>query len=69
MNGNKYKWIINDIKPCYKFKLDSLSEKHEVKGQVIVIMHSGIHKTGHICTHKVGYQYIFAATGSNLISN
>ena len=69
MNGNKYKWIINEIKPYYKFLLDNMSEKHEVKGQVIAIMHSGIHKIGHTCTHKVGYQYILAASGSNLISN
>ena len=46
MNGNKYKWIINDIKPCYKFYLDSMFEKHEAKGQVIAIMHSEIHKIG-----------------------
>ena len=69
MNGNKYKWIINDIKPCYKFYLDSMFEKHEVKCQVIAIMYSEIHKIGYTCTYKVGYQYILAANGSNLISN
>ena len=35
-----------------------MSKKHEVKGQVIAIMHSGIHKIWHTCTNKVGYQHI-----------
>ena len=47
------------------FQLDSLFRKHEVRGQGIAIMHFRIHKIGHACNNKVGYQYILAAIGSN----
>ena len=46
-----------------------MSKKHEVKGQVIAIMHSGIHKIGIHVPTKLVTSISFAATGSNLISN
>ena len=42
-----------------------MSKKHEAKGQGIAIIHFEIHKIGHTCINKVGYQYFLAATGAN----